>query len=75
MALDRDEARRWSKDRIREEIRERQLEIRDMQEGIEETDRHYASTGYRNAEPGWWRDRYDHIYKLEAEIGFLKSLL
>jgi hypothetical protein len=65
----------WSKDRIQEEIRRREREIADIRSNIDEREEHYESTGYRDADPGWYSGLNQEIYELEEQIDYLTHLL
>jgi hypothetical protein len=47
-----------SKDRIRQEIRNREREIDNIRREIAERTREYEATGYRDADPGWYNPHY-----------------
>lgn len=65
----------WSKERISEEIRQREREIYQIRDNIEEREAEYEGDGYANAESGWSLRLYEEISDLEGEIDYLKSLL
>ena len=64
-----------SKDRIRQEIRNKEREIDNIRREIEERTREYEDNGYRNADPGWYIPHYKEIDKLTEEIRRLTSSL
>jgi hypothetical protein len=68
-------AESWSKDRVRQEIRSREREIDNIRENIDERESYHESTGYRNADPGWYSRLYEEIGDLKREIAYLTSLL
>ena len=75
LGLDREEARSWSKERIRAEIDLRRDELRDSEDWVTSTDQEHSREQYRNAEPGWSRGAEAFQMDLRDEIGFLTSLL
>ena len=75
LRINRDEARSWSKDRIREEIADLRREIAEQREIIQEMEDRYERIGYEHAEPGQLSMMESAIYEWESDIDFLKSLL
>lgn len=73
--INREEARSWSKGRIREEIADLRREIADQRQSIQEMTEHYDRVGYEHAESGQLPRMEDAIYEWESDIDFLKSLL
>ncbi|MGA9365575.1 MAG: hypothetical protein WBW16_14520 [Bacteroidota bacterium] len=75
MSLDRNAARSWSKERIKEEIADRRTDISDRERNIEDMDEQYSRDRYRGAEPGWSNQLWANVRDIEEEIRFLESLL
>lgn len=73
--LDYDEARTWSKERIRAEIDLRRDEIYESERWQQERAAEHERQNYANAEPFWWKGPDEYVRRLDREMSFLVSLL